>query len=270
MTLPVNVDHGADQITPVIHEAAEALDALGVGVEVSPRLAGSRAVNTKTAARIHEGLLGTLRRVPDACGVFLWCEPSSSMAPLLSRASREIGMLTTLRALGTSAAATALSARQGKRDLIELSRELRARDASVAAAVPPPLARLDAPIHTNVLATALGCPDLDVDGAPLFGSAAAMCLAPVVKADRAHQHEALLLWAARHRDKHDAVCLGPAAGDGSYVAPSHLGEDVRAVRALGFTDVTIMGGADRLADDSGFDWLRVLRDQWSQPVAAAA
>jgi hypothetical protein len=52
------------------------------------------------------------------------------------------------------------------------------------------------------------------------------------------------LWAARHREQADAICVGPLStgllGDEpTYQSVEHLRHDLAAVRALGFDDLTV-------------------------------
>ena len=117
----------------------------------------------------------------------------------------------------------------------------------------------------------LGYPDAhsdDVDGG-LFGPTAALCFAPLLGTvvgarDRVEQHRALTLWAARHRERSTAVCLGPLASpagftigdDVVYQSPGHLRQDLQAVRALGFVDITL----------AGVDGLLLHRDDTLRPV----
>jgi hypothetical protein len=232
---------------------------------------------------LHEALAGALPRLDDDVGVFLWCEPApSTLGMALSIGGAGLRALGGRAALGavSDLATAAISARQGRRDLVELGRELRARAGQLRAAVPPPLVGLNAPLAASAVHWALGCPELDLDGSPLFGPPAAMCLAPHVAADRQTQREALLLWAARHRERSDAIVLGPAtvgptapgeARRPRYESPRHLHEDLRDAWALGFADVTVMGGAEAVADaNDGLAWLAALGAGPASSITAAA
>jgi hypothetical protein len=250
------------------------LQGQGIGVDVVPRVGLVRGVNTTTAARFHERLLPALAALPSSVGVFVYCEPvPSTLRAALSAAG---GGALVDRARGVSGlvgglASAIWSARQGRRDLVELARDLRSRPAPSLAAVPPPLMPLDAPLSGAALHWLLGCPDGDGDDGPLFGRpSAALCCAPLVATDRQGQHRALSLWAARHREKSHAICLGPTAPlagmepSAVYQAPAHLRQDMLAVQALGFSDVTVMSldglimGADDVVRPDVDDWVGAL------------
>lgn len=244
--------------------------ALGFDVDLAPRLPSEHsggALNTHTSPLFHERLLPLLsflaRRLEngsedsvsagnavDVPGVVLPVEPGDdtvegglgvSAGSVFARAK----MLP--RLLGGLASAV-WDARQGRRDLIELARDLRALPFAVMAVTPPPLLPVDSVAGAAAHHWLLGCPD-DVDGTPLFGPAAAQCFAPLLAPvagghTRADQHQVVSLWAARHRERSHAIALGPLRntrfGDGAaYVAASHVKQDLRAARALGFSDITI-------------------------------
>ena len=271
VALPLDLDETtADQalLPPLVAE----LQRLRVGVDVVPRMGAVRGVNTTTAALFHERLLPALATLPSTVGVFVYCEP----VPSTLRAALSVGGGGALvdRARGLSGlvggvASSIWSARQGRRDLVELARDLRSRPSSSLAAVPPPLMPLDAPLSAAAVHWLLGCPDGDGDGdGSLFlGPAAALCCAPLVTTDRQGQHRALALWAARHREKSHAICVGPIAPlagmapTAVYQASAHLRQDLLAVQALGFSDITVMSldglimGADDVERPDVDDWV---------------
>ena len=158
-------------------------------------------------------------------------------------------------------------ARQGQRDLRELLSDLRALPFATIAAVPPPVLPLDAPAGDAALHWLLGCPAVDDDGAPLFSRSAALCYTPILGrtgASRDAQHRTLSLWAARHKERGDAICLGPLStgllgNEPTYESPEHLRHDLAAVRALGFDDVTLYS-LEGLLFGPGGDPLTGLRD----------
>jgi hypothetical protein len=128
----------------------------------------------------------------------------------------------------------------------------------------------------------LGCPDVDAVDSPLFGPPSALCLAPLAASDRAGQHRAFTLWAARHREKSHAVTLGPTSplpglpSSATYRAPSHLQQELASTRALGFTDITVMGLDGLVLDEAGqlrtdaSTWLEAVLGEVSVPGEAAA
>lgn len=266
--------------------AARALSDVGVAIDVWPQLADEdRFLNTRTARRFHERLLPLLhalaaRDVAGAApGLFLDVEPT--LALLEGAWALGDGVPVAARARGLSrlvggVVGAVWDARQGRRDLRELLSDLRALPFSTIAAVPPPVLPLDALAGDAALHWLLGCPAVDDDGAPLFSRSAALCYAPILArrgASRDAQHRALSLWAARHKERGDAICLGPLStgllGDEpTYESPEHLRHDLTAVRALGFDDVTLYSlegllfgrGGDPLAGlrDDLHDWLAVL------------
>lgn len=235
---------------------ADVLDA-GLAVDVMPALDGDRTLTTRSAARIQAGLVPALATLPSTVGVFLVCKPPPRALQAALSVGAGGGWAAARRFVEvvSGVPATVWAARQGQRDLRELARDLRVR--AVVAATPPPLLPLDSPLSSAALHWLLGCPDVDVDDGPLFGPAAALCFAPLVAADRDHQHRAFSLWAARHREKSHAIALGPTSAlsglptTATYRAPTHLQQDLAAARALGFSDVTVMGLDGLVLDDDG-------------------
>jgi hypothetical protein len=231
--------------------------AAGLTVDVVPALAGDRTLTTRSAARVHAALVPALATLPPTVGMFLVCKPPPrALQAALSAGAG--GVWTAARRLldvASGVPATVWAARQGQRDLRELARDLRQR--STVAAAPPPLLPLDSPLSSAALHWLLGCPDVDVDDGPIFGPPAALCFAPLAATDRASQHRAFSLWAARHREKSHAIALGPTSplpglpSSATYRAPSHLAQDLAAARALGFSDVTVMGLDGLVLDDEG-------------------
>ncbi len=276
VALPLDLDDASgDQA--LLPPLVAALQHLRVGVDVVPRIGAVRGVNTTTAAHFHERLLSALATLPSTVGVFVYCEP----VPSTLRAALSVGGGGALidRARGLSGLVGGVmsaiwSARQGRRDLVELARDLRSRSSSsssssLMAAVPPPLVPLDAPLSDAAVHWLLGCPDGDGDGddSLFLSPSAALCCAPLVTTDRQRQHRALALWAARHREKSHAICVGPIAPlagmapTAVYQAPAHLRQDLLAVQALGFSDITVMSldglimGADDVERPDVDDWV---------------
>lgn len=224
----------------------------------------ARFLNTTTAATFQARLLPLLDELArsDAgadIGLALDLEPCEDLirsawssqaegASLLERARAVMGVVK-----GVSRAA--VDARQGRRDLTELARDLSARALPVHVAVLPPLGRASPLVGSDAWRTwALGCPVVDVEGRPLFGLQAAMCYAPLARrlplagprgvSRREREKQTLALWAARHRAHFDAVVVGQTAtgilGDEPvYDDAAVFAEDVRAMDALGFTDVAV-------------------------------
>jgi hypothetical protein len=237
-------------------ETARALAAIGVAIDVWPQLPDvDRFLNTRTARRFHERLLPLLhglraRDVVGTTGLFLDVEPTLTLLEGAWALGDNGPMAVRARGLARlvgGVAGAVWDARQGRRDLRELWKDLSALSFPVLAAVPPPVLPLDAPAGDAALHWLLGCPTVDDDGAPLFSRTAALCYAPLLArrgADRDAQHRALSLWAARHKERGDAICLGPLStgllGDEpTYATSEHLRHDLAAVRALGFDDVTV-------------------------------
>ncbi len=275
-------------------DAAHALGDLGVALDLWPQLPdGDRFLNTRTARRFHERLLPLGHAVAAAPqpslapGLFLDVEPTLatlegawSLGPGVPLGARVRGLS---RLLGGVAGA-AWDARQGRRDLRELARDLAALPLAVIAAVPPPVLPpsllLGAVSSSAAQHWLLGCPVDDDDGEPLFPRTAALCYAPLlsrVGADRDAQHRALALWAARHRDVADAICLGPLStgllGDEpTYAAVAHLRHDLAAVRALGYDDVTLYSLEGLLFGPRGdpLDGARPDLDEWLAALSPAA
>jgi hypothetical protein len=255
VALPLDVEQPAS-IEAVVAAAGNVL-ASGGGVDIVPFLRGGPSLTTLSAGRLHAGLVPALPRLPNSVGVVLVCAPPpSALQSVLSMAAGSA--LTAGLRLGSVAAGapSALwSARQGRRDLRELVRDLGARRLLVA--VPPPLLPLDASWSTQALHWILGCPDADVVAELQQPQTAALCLAPLVLADRASQHRALTLWAARHKEASDAIILGPTsplpgtAPGTVYRSPAHLHQDLAAARALGFRDVTVVGLDGLVTDADG-------------------
>ncbi len=246
-----------------VDELLRARDALArhdLELDLWPQLADSatRFLNTSTAATFQARLLPLLDALERAhddvdVGVALDLEPRE---PLI-RAAWTIGapsapLTARARALGGVAGSllrSAWDARQGHRDLIELGRDLEARELPLHAAVMPPLTIT--PGRDLLRHWALGCPAVDDDGAPLFGVQAAMCYPSLARrvpgrrsSSRDDDKRTLALWAARHRVTHDAVVIGQTStgilGDEPvYDSALALAEDVRAMQALGYTDIAI-------------------------------
>jgi hypothetical protein len=279
VALPLDIEEPAS-IAAVVAAASDVLES-GGGVDVVPFLGEAPSLTTQSAGRLHAGLVPALSRLPAAVGVILMCAPPPiALQRVLSMASG--GSLTAaLRVAGvaTGAASALWSARQGRRDLRELVRDLRAR--SILVAVPPPLLPLDASWQTSALQWVLGCPDADVVAELERAQTAALCLAPLVLADRASQHRALTLWAARHKETSDAIVLGPTSplpGTGpaaTYRSPAHLRQDLAAATALGFHDITIVGLDGLVLDEDGTaradaSWLEAALGERSLTAAAIA
>jgi hypothetical protein len=301
VVLPLEVDDHADDA--VLLEVCRQLGATGVGVDLSPRVGGLRAVNTATASTFQARLLASLELLSAGLhdvaamgivpGVVVHLEPSGPQVNAVLEASRGPfgrrvrGVTTTIAGM----ASAIWTARQGRRDLLELVRDLRALPWPVLATSPPPLLPLDTIAGARALPWLLGCPDTwgdDVDGG-LFGPTSALCFAPLLGSvvgarDRAEQHRALTLWAARHREHSHAVCLGPFAApagfslgdDAVYQSPGHLRQDLQAVRALGFVDVMLTGfdglvltgeGTLRPKDERSA-WLHAITDSAVSDLAA--
>jgi hypothetical protein len=281
-------------------DAAAALADVGCGLDVWPQLPdGDRFLNTTTARRFHERLLPLLHAVAAlapapqtaSIGLFLDVEPALATregawtlggpAPWAVRA-RGLG-----RMLGGVAGAV-WDARQGRRDLRELARDVAALPFAVLAAVPPPMLPLDAVSADVAQSWLLGCPVDDDDGTPLFARTAALCYAPLLQRrgdERASWHGTLSLWAARHRERGDAICLGPTStgvlGDEpTYDVVDHLRHDLLAVRALGFDDITLHslegllfgrhGDPDAGLRDDVELWLAALQPSSLPPTMTAA
>ncbi len=280
-----------------LRETARALAAFDVGFDVWPQIDDDdRFLNTRSARAYSDRLLPVLKCLrdllllaPDAegsdvdVGLFLDMEPPLSTLQGAWRLTNGAPVLEKARGLGSlfSGVVSAVwDARQGSRDLAELAKDLAAFSFPLVTAVPPPVLPLDAFGSVAVKRWVLGCPDDDGAGAALFGRTAALCYAPMLRrsgVDRSAQHRALSLWAARHRERSDAICVGPLSsgllGDEPvYVAPEHLRQDLSAVRALGFADVTLYS-AEGLLFGPGGDPGKPLRpdlDAWIDAVVAGA
>ena len=240
-----------------IKKARAALARHEIALDVWPQLAGPRRfLNTSTAQQFQERLLPLLDALEGSdVGLALDLEPSEQLAKAAWTLRDDTATpWRRVRALASAAgtmAKSVLDARQGRRDLAELARDLQARDIPVHVAVLPPLA---ATASDALRAWALGCPVVDVDGKPLFGLQAAMCYAPMSRklprraqrgrTAREHEKHTLALWAARHRVSFDAVVVGQTAtgilGDEPvYDDPAVFAEDVRAMEALAYRDVAV-------------------------------
>ena len=186
---------------------------------------------------------------------------------LWARASAAVGLV---KGVGRAL----LDARQGRRDLTELARDLSHRGLPVHAAVLPPLASGQ---RSDAWRTwTLGIPVVDAEGEPLFGTQAAMCYAPLAQRipgnqgswSRENEKRTLALWAARHRSMFDAVVVGQTSwgvlGDEPiYQDPRVFGEDVRAMEALGYSDVAVYALEGILFGPSGMPGaLRPDVDAW--------
>jgi len=301
VALPFEVDDPIDELVALAHHFADA----DIGVDFAPRLAGNRALNTGSAVKMHARLLPALGMLIEQLsssslsssmspGVLLHLEPSARHVTAAWAARSGTGLAAKWRGVSSTVASMAGAvwmARQGRRDLTELAHDLRALPWPVLATSPPPLLPLDTIIGATALHWLLGCPDTslwadDVDG-DLFGPTAALCFAPLLATvmgarDRAEQHRALTLWAARHREKSHAVCVGPLSAlagidvdNAVYVSAAHVRQDLRAVRALGFSDITITSldglvlAGDVVRNDVDA-WVEAIVDSDVSSVAAAA
>ncbi|MDP2341972.1 MAG: hypothetical protein Q8O67_13525 [Deltaproteobacteria bacterium] len=285
-------DSDVRELALSLREAARALASVDVAFDVWPQIDDDdRFLNTRTARSYSERLLPVLKTLRDLLqeaeagvdvGLFLDMEPPLQTLQGAWRLTNGAPVLTKARGLGNllSGVAGALwEARQGSRDLTELAKDLAAFSFPITTAVPPPVLPLDVFGADAIKRWVLGCPDDDVDGAALFGRTAALCYAPMLRRkgiDRAAQHRALNLWAARHRERSDAICLGPIStgllGDEPvYVAAEHLRADLTGVRALGFTDVTLYSGEGLLFGPAGDPEapLRPDVDAWIEAVVGA-
>jgi hypothetical protein len=282
-------EHDIEMLSASLKKTARALAHQGIGFDLWPQLDDDdRFLNTRTARVYSERLLPVLQHLQQGAqiemGVFLDMEPTLSTlesawsltngAPVLAKA-RELTRLV------QGVFGNVWDARQGLRDLQELARDIAGFSFPVLAAVPPPVLPLDAFGADAVKRFVLGCPDDDDDGASLFGRTAALCYAPMLRrrrgVDRAAQHRALTLWAARHRERSSAICLGPLStgllGDEpTYLAPEHLRQDLGAVRALGFSDVTLYSAEGLLfgVDGEPDAGLRQDLDAWIEAVTGPA
>jgi hypothetical protein len=303
VVLPLEIDDHADDA--VLLEVALQLASVSVGVDLSPRVAGLRALNTATASTFQARLLTSLEVLSSGLhdvaalgispGVMVHLEPSEPQVGAVLAASSAGTVGRRLRGVTTTIAGMAnaiWTARQGRRDLLELARDLRALPWPVLATSPPPLLPLDTIAGARALPWLLGCPDTwgdDVDSG-VFGPTAALCFAPLLGSvvgarDRVEQHRALTLWAARHREHSAAVCLGPFASPAGYTiaddvvyqSPGHLRQDLQAVRALGFVDITLTGFDGLLLDnhdvlrpaDERRTWLHAVTDSAVSDAVAA-
>ena len=247
----------------VLEQLLRARDALArydLDLDVWPQLADARTrlLNTSTAATFQARLLPLLDALQHSLdgadiGVALDLEPREPMIRAAwAMGAPDVPLTARARAVGGVAGSllrSAWDARQGHRDLIELGRDLAARELPLHVAVMPPLTIT--PGRDVLRHWALGCPAVDDDGAPLFGVQAAMCypsLARRVPGRRSSSREddkrTLALWAARHRVTHDAVVIGQTStgilGDEPvYQSATALAEDVRAMQALGYSDIAI-------------------------------
>ncbi|OGQ25870.1 MAG: hypothetical protein A2138_22040 [Deltaproteobacteria bacterium RBG_16_71_12] len=248
-----------DDVEPLLR-ARDALARHDLDLDVWPQLAdgATRFLNTSTAATFQARLLpllDALEHTEDGAdiGLSLDLEPRERLTRAAwALGAPEGGLVARARAAGGVAAAlvrAAWDARQGHRDLIELARDLEARERPLHVAVMPPLSVT--PGRDLLRHWALGCPAVDDEGVPLFGLQAAMCYASLARrmpgrraATREHDKRTLALWAARHRTTHDAVVIGQTStgilGDEPvYESADVLAEDVRAMHALGYSDIAV-------------------------------
>lgn len=251
---------GSDDVVGQLLRAKDALARHDLDLDLWPQLAESatRFLNTSTATIFQARLLPILDELHHAVGgadigVALDLEPREPMIRAAwTVAASDAPMAQRARAIGGVAGSllrSAWDARQGHRDLIELGRDLEARELPLHVAVMPPLTIT--PGRDLLRHWALGCPAVDDDGAPLFGLQAAMCYPSLARrvpgrrsASREDDKRTLALWAARHRVSHDAVVIGQTStgilGDEPvYESETALAEDVRAMQALGFSDIAI-------------------------------
>lgn len=249
----------AVDVQPLLR-ARQALARFDLDLDVWPQLAdgATRFLNTTTAATFQARLLPLLDALGNTLGgadigLSLDLEPRERLTRAAwALGAPEVSLVARARAAGGVAASlvrAAWDARQGHRDLIELARDLEARELPLHVAVMPPLSVT--PGRDLLRHWALGCPAVDDDGVPLFGLQAAMCYASLARrlpgrraATREHDKRTLALWAARHRATHDAVVIGQTStgilGDEPvYDSADVLAEDVRAMHALGYSDVAV-------------------------------
>ncbi|HEY4220152.1 MAG TPA: hypothetical protein VGO62_02400 [Myxococcota bacterium] len=253
------VELGEHTEVSALLRARAALDRFDIALDLWPQLPSSsqqpsgRFLNTSTAATFQARLLPLLDALEGSgIGLALDLEPSEGLAHAAWTVRDERAPLwQRARSAGAALAGVAKSvvdARQGRRDLSELARDLVARNIAVHAAVLPPLLATPSLSSDRLRAWALGCPSVDDAGAPLFGLQAAMCYPSMVRArdarDRQREKQTLALWAARHRASFDAVVVGLTShgilGDEPvYEDAALLAEDVRAMDALAFGDVAV-------------------------------
>jgi hypothetical protein len=249
-------------LTAPLLRARQALAKHEVALDLWPQLPsedrGQRFLNTSTAATFQARLLPLLDELEKSgdgedIGLALDLEPNEDLVKSAwSARDPSAKLVERARALGgivKGVSRAVVDARQGRRDLTELARDLAARDIPVHAAVLPPLR---GPSTGDVWrAWALGVPVVDAQGAPLFGLQAAMCYAGMGRHlrikngwDREAEKRTLALWAARHRERFDAVVVGQTStgilgNEPVYDDAATFAEDVRAMDALGFTDVAV-------------------------------
>lgn len=254
--------HDVHVLCASLRKTAQTLAAQGIAFDLWPQLDDEhRFLNTRTARVFSERLLPVLEALRDVeMGVFLDMEPSLSTiegAWVMQNGSRLAEKARGLSRVVSGVFSSVWDARQGLRDLKELARDIGGFSFPVTAAVPPPMMPLDAFGADAVKRFVLGCPDDDAGGA--FFRTAALCYSPMLRhggVDRAGQHRALTLWAARHRERSEAICLGPLStgvlGDEPvYVSPEHLRQDLAAVRSLGFSDITLYSVEGLLFGEAG-------------------
>lgn len=244
--------------------ARDALAEHDIALDLWPQLpcgksGGARFLNTTTATTFQQRLLpllDVLARHDDGedIGVALDIEPSEELVRAAwSVRDASTSMWQRTRAAGglvKSVGRALIDARQGRRDLTELARDLAHRGLPLHAAVLPPLASGQ---RSDAWRTwTLGIPVVDAEGEPLFGTQAAMCYAPLAQRipgnkatwSRETEKRTLALWAARHRTSFDAVVVGQTStgilGDEPIYEDARLfAEDIRAMEALGYNDVGV-------------------------------
>ena len=270
------IDKGGDAdvraLASSLKETAAALGDIGVGFDVWPQIDDEdRFLNTRTARAYSLRLLPVLKALRDLLhvaedavdvGLFLDMEPPLQTLQGAWRLTNGAPVHVKARGLGnllSGVVGAVWDARQGSRDLSELAKDLAAFSFPVTTAVPPPVLPLDAFGADAMKRWVLGCPDDDGRGHALFGRTAALCYSPMLRrtgVDRSAQHRALTLWAARHRERSEAICVGPLSGgllhdEPVYLAAEHLQKDLTAVRALGFSDVTVYSAEGLLFGPGG-------------------
>jgi hypothetical protein len=270
--LPAADADGAADVVHMVRHLLTARDALArhdIALDLWPQLRtapgtrGARFLNTSTASTFQQRLLpllDALGRCGDGkhIGIALDIEPSEELVrSAWSVRNAKTSLWCRARAVGglvQGIGRALVDARQGRRDLTELARDLAARGVPLHAAVLPPLASGQ---RSDAWRTwTLGIPVVDADGEPLFGTQAAMCYAPLAQRmpsfgrsgratwSRETEKRTLALWAARHRATFDAVVVGQTStgilGDEPIYQDARVfAEDVRAMEALDYADVGV-------------------------------